>query len=203
MSFKNLYFRLKAGCLTLGIIYLILDILNSVGAALLISHFYTDSGQTQISPFVSWNFLFPDGTAESTWEDGKVGREVYIGQCVLSLIMSAISIATSTLLIVGVCTANYNYIYPTLIWIPAFFIIRIVSLVIFVLFDFSDVDATDLIVVFIDLGIVSLCWLCVHSYWQQVIVSILFGLQEPRNAQQQGCQNKFFVLEPPQKSFGG
>ena len=86
--------------------------------------------------------------------------------------MSTISLTTSTLLIIGVCTANYNFIYPTLVWIPALFIIRIVSLVIFVLLDFSDVDLTILIDVFVQLLIVSLCWLCVHSYWQQVIVNI-------------------------------
>merc|ERR1712032_1265485 len=119
---------LKAGCLTLGIIYLILDLLNIAFSAFLISHL-------SINYDGPWEW-------ESTLEDGKVGREVYIGQCVLSLILSTISLTTSTLLIVGVCTANYNFIYPTLVWIPALFIIRIVSL----------------------------CWLCVHSYWQQVKV---------------------------------
>ena len=102
-------------------------------------------------------------------EDGIVSHEVFIGFCVLSIILSSISITTNTLLIVGVCTFNYNFIYPTLIWIPAFFIINIVDIAAFVIFDATDVDASLLLDIFLLLTISSLCWVCVHSYWQQVI----------------------------------
>merc|ERR1711974_92190 len=145
------WFWLKAGCLTLGIIFLILELLNIVFTCFLLS-FLTSSDH--------------DGAFEL--EDGKVGHEVFIGSCVLTIILSTISVTTNTLLIVGVCTVNYNFIYPTLIWIPALFIINIVGLVVFVLLANSDVDATILIDIFVQLVIVSLCWLCVHSYWQQV-----------------------------------
>ena len=122
-------------------------------------------------------FFVPDASVPDAsvfeLEDGKVGDEVFIGSCILTIILSTISVTTNTLLIVGVCTINYNFIYPTLIWIPTLFIINIVGLVVFVLLGISDADATILIDIFVQLGIVSLCWLCVHSYWQQVIVSNL------------------------------
>merc|ERR1711951_264829 len=146
---------LKAGCLTLGIIFLIFELLNIVFTAFLLSILTSQDH---------------DADADVTFEleHEKVGDEVFIGSCILTIILSTISVTTNSLLIVGVCTINYNFIYPTLIWIPTLFIINIVGLVVFVLLGISDTDATILIDIFVQLGIVSLCWLCVHSYWQQV-----------------------------------
>merc|ERR1711936_1326883 len=90
-------------------------------------------------------------------EDTGFSHEVLIVYFVLTIVLSTISITIRTLLIVGICTANYNFIFPTVLWIPALFIINTVGLAIFVLLD-----------VFVQLCIVSLCWLFVNSYWQQV-----------------------------------
>ena len=119
-------------------------------------------------------FLVPEGLFDYT----RVGHEVLIVYIVLTIVLSTISITISTLLIVGICTANYNFIYPTVLWIPASFVIHILGLVIFVLLDYAadgdrEFDFTIFFNIFVQLCIVSLCWLCVNSYWQQVIASNL------------------------------
>jgi len=145
---------LKAGCLTLGIIDLVLDLLSIV-----------------INVFtLSTQHLWEE---EGLFDYTNVGHEVLIVYIVLTIVLSTISITISTLLIVGICTANYNFIYPTVLWIPASFVINILGFVIFVLLDYAadgdrEFDFTIFFEVFVQLCIVSLCWLCVNSYWQQV-----------------------------------
>ena len=98
----------------------------------------------------------------------NIGNEILTAWCAEHMILSAISTTTSILLVVGICTYNYKFIYPTLVWIPTNFLIETLSFVVFVLFDFTDADPTVLIDIIVALTISSLCWLCVHSYWRQV-----------------------------------
>ena len=75
---------------------------------------------------------------------------------------------TNISLISGICVSNYNLIYPTLVWIPTNFLIETFSLFISYLLDIARIDLTFLVNFLIEVSISILCWLCVHSLWQQV-----------------------------------
>ena len=81
---------------------------------------------------------------------------------------------TNICLISGICVSNYNLIYPTLVWIPTNFLIEIFSFFVSYLLDYARIDLAFLVNFLIEVTISILCWLCVHSLWQQVIGK--FGL---------------------------
>ena len=83
-------------------------------------------------------------------------------------LLSIISMVTNICLISGICVSNYNLIYPTLVWIPANFLIEIFSFFVSYILDYARIDLTFLVNFLIEVSISILCWLCVHSLWQQV-----------------------------------
>ena len=83
-------------------------------------------------------------------------------------LLSIISMVTNICLISGICVSNYNSIYPTLVWIPTNFLIEIFSLFVAYLLDYARIDLTFLVNILIEVSVSILCWLCVHSLWQQV-----------------------------------
>ena len=83
-------------------------------------------------------------------------------------LLSIISMVTNICLISGICVSNYNLIYPTLVWIPTNFLIEIFSFFVSYLLDYARIDLTFLVNFLIEVSVSILCWLCVHSLWQQV-----------------------------------
>ena len=94
--------------------------------------------------------------------------EVQLGMFAELGLLSIISMVTNICLISGICVSNYNLIYPTLVWIPTNFLIETFSFFISYLLDIARIDLTFLVNFLIEVSISILCWLCVHSLWQQV-----------------------------------
>ena len=83
-------------------------------------------------------------------------------------LLSIISMVTNICLIYRICVSNYNLIYPTLVWIPTNFLIEIFSFFVSYLLDYATIDLTFFLNFLIEVSVSILCWLCVHSLWQQV-----------------------------------